>query len=75
MIESDDEHLCAATATSRFQRAIAQAMLAGASLEWIEEEIIDRCLPDDEPRAALGPYAEALQGRHSEPAPEDRALT
>jgi len=35
------------------QRLIAQAILAGASLDRIEEEIIDRSALDDEQRAVL----------------------
>ena len=56
------------------QRLIALAVIAGASLDRIEEEILD-CAPlDDEQRGALWLYAEALLARHREGALDDRVL-
>jgi hypothetical protein len=42
------------------RRVIAEAAVAGTSLDTIEKEIIDRCPLDDEQQAALWLYAEAL---------------
>lgn len=43
-------------------RQIADATLAGADLRAIEEAVVDRAPVDEDVRAALWLYAEALQG-------------
>ena len=46
-------------------RQIARALRDGIDLEQIEAEIIDRAPVDDDQRAALWLYAEALRERRS----------
>ncbi len=48
------------------QREIARAVRAGVALDEIEELVIDPAPLDDEQKAALWLYAEALDGRRSE---------
>jgi hypothetical protein len=48
------------------QRTIAQAVLAGASVAEIEEALIDPAPLDEEHKAALWLYAEALRERRSD---------
>ena len=48
---------------AELQREVAQALRSGASLTTIERTIIDRAPLDEEQRAALWLYAEALRDR------------
>ena len=45
---------------SELQRRVSEALAAGASLDEVERTIIDRTPLDEEQRAALWLYAEAL---------------
>jgi hypothetical protein len=56
------------------ERVIADAVLAGVSLDRIEEEIIDRARIEEDERAALWPYAEALLEQHTETVLREREL-
>jgi hypothetical protein len=51
---------------SGLQRQIAQAVRAGVDLDEIEELVIDPSPLDDERKAALWLYAEALEERRNE---------
>jgi hypothetical protein len=46
---------------SELQRQIAEAVRAGASLDEIEEELISPAPADDDQKAALWLFAQALQ--------------
>ena len=48
---------------TKLQDTIVAAVLAGADLDAIEEEIIDRAPLDEEQKSALWLYAEALTDR------------
>ena len=48
------------------QRQIADAVLAGAGVDVIEEAIIDPAPLDEEHKSALWLYAQALQARRSD---------
>lgn len=50
---------------SELQQQIAYALRDGADLDSIEAELIDPALVDEEQKAALWLYAEALQARRS----------
>jgi hypothetical protein len=56
---------------SRLQRRIAQAVRAGVDLDEIEELVIDPSPLDDEQKAALWLYAEALKDRRNESMPTE----
>jgi len=51
---------------AELQREVAQALRSGARLTTIERTIIDRAPLDEEQRAALWLYAEALRDRPTE---------
>jgi hypothetical protein len=51
---------------SELQHQIAEAVLAGVSLDAIEQEIIDPSPLAEEQKSALWLYAEALRERHVE---------
>lgn len=51
---------------SELQREVAQALRSGLSLTTIEQRIIDPAPLDEEQRAALWLYAEALRDRSTE---------
>jgi hypothetical protein len=53
----------------RFEELIEQAVNAGVDLDEIEERIINAAPVDEEWRAALWLYAEALGARHGQPLP------
>jgi hypothetical protein len=48
---------------AELQRMIASAVMAGAGLEAIEDEIINRAPVDEEQKSALWLYAEVLTSR------------
>lgn len=50
---------------SELQRQIAQAVLAGADLDAIDEAIIERAPLDEEQKSALWLYAEGMLERRS----------
>jgi hypothetical protein len=52
---------------AELQREVAQALRSGVSLTTIERTIIDRAPLDEEQRAALWLYAEALRDRSTGP--------
>lgn len=54
----------------RFEELIEQAVNAGVDLDEIEETIINAVPVDEERRAALWLYAEALWARHRQPLPD-----
>ncbi len=49
---------------AELQRTIASAVIAGAGLNAIEDEIINRAPMDEEQKSALWLYAEVLTSRH-----------
>ena len=51
---------------SELHRQIADAVLAGARIDAIEEAIIDPAPVDEEHKSALWLYAQALQERRSD---------
>ena len=56
---------------SGLQRQIARAVQAGIALDEIEELVIDPAPVDEEQKAALWLYAEALDGRRNKSMPVD----
>jgi hypothetical protein len=56
------------------ERVIAKAVLDGVSLDRIEEEIIDRARIEEDERAALWLYADALLEQHTETLLREREL-